>query len=481
MSIRWRLTLFNALAIGTILVLLGVFLYTALSAILPSGVEKTVQGRALEAARTIGAGKKLSPKQVERLTLNGVYVIVRDGRGRVLARTVNLVPRNNGRDDTAWRRALDSGGPAGGEANLSPEPPDYIYAVPVKPPGSGARVVEAGKSYESAREALNVFGVSLAVGLLVALLLAVVGAYFLARAALSPVDAVVASARQITEGDLSRRLPVANRRDEIGRLTRTINSLLSRLESAFARREETLARQRSFTADASHELRTPLTSISGYAGMLDEWALEDPEASRRAVAAIQRESERMKVLVEELLVLARGDEGAPLKLGRQSLDVLAGEAVRRARDATGGKVSVGYEPAEKLVEATFDRDRIRQVADIFLDNAAKYTPQGGEVRVAVREEDGWALLEVSDTGVGIPEGQLPLIFERFYRADSARAAGGAGLGLPIARQIAEAHGGTVEAKSEPGKGSTFTLKIRKDGAVGWSDDSRKRPRFLPPS
>ena len=465
MSIRWRLTLFNALAIGTILILLGVFLFTSLSSILPSGVENTVQGRALEAAHTIGAGKKLSPKQVDRLTLNGVYVIVRDGQGRVLARTVNIVPRDNGRNDTAWRRALVSGNPAGGEANLSPEPPDYVYAVPVKPPG-GARVVEAGKSYESAREALNVFGVSLAVGIVVALLLAVVGAYFLARTALSPVDAVVASARRITEGDLSRRLPVANRRDEIGRLTRTINSLLSRLESAFARREETLARQRSFTADASHELRTPLTSISGYAGMLDEWALEDPEAARRAVAAIQRESERMKTLVEELLVLARGDEGVPLRPSRQSLDVLAGEAVRRARDAIGGgEISVGYEPSGKLVEATFDRDRIRQVADIFLDNAAKYTPEGGKVRVAVREEDGWALLEVSDTGVGIPEEQLPLIFERFYRADSARAAGGAGLGLSIARQIAEAHGGTVEAESEPGKGSTFTLKLRKDGAA----------------
>lgn len=469
MSIRWRLTLFNALAIGTILVLLGVFLFTALSSTLPSNVESTVQDRALEAARSIGAGKKLGPKEVERLTLNGVYVIVRDGQGRVLARTVNLVPRNNGQTDTVWRRTLVSGNPTGGEANLSPEPPDYVYAVPVRPPGGEARVVEAGKSYESAREALNVFGVALAAGLLAALLLAVVGAYFLARAALSPVEAVVDSARRITEGDLSKRLPVANGRDEIGRLTRTINRLLSRLESAFARREETLARQRSFTADASHELRTPLTSISGYARMLDEWGLEDPEAARKAVAAIKRESERMKSLVEELLILARGDEGVPLRRSRQSLDALAGEAVRGAREAAGngaGKPSVGYQSSGGLVEGYFDRDRIRQVADIFLDNAVKYTPAGGEVLVSAREEAGWAVLEVSDTGVGIPKEQLPLIFERFYRADTARATEGAGLGLSIARQIVEAHGGVVEARSEPGKGSTFALKMPTNSTSG---------------
>jgi signal transduction histidine kinase len=133
--------------------------------------------------------------------------------------------------------------------------------------------------------------------------------------------------------------------------------------------------------------------------------------------------------------------------------------VATARAAAGGKLSIDYEPPTHRVEATFDRARIRDAAAILLDNAIKYTPEGGRVTVTVREEGGRAELEVADTGVGIPEEQLPQIFERFYRADKARAGGGVGLGLAIARQIAEAHGGTIDVQSEPGKGSTFVLRL----------------------
>jgi signal transduction histidine kinase len=262
----------------------------------------------------------------------------------------------------------------------------------------------------------------------------------------------------MTEGDLSRRLPVSHPKDEIGRLTTTINGLLARLEAAFARREEALARQRRFAADASHELRTPLTSISGYAQMLEEWGLRDPQTAREGVAAIRRESERMQRLVEGLLALTRGDEGAPLEIEEHNLAAVAEEATRTA---AGEKTTVEYLPPKRPVNAPFDRNRIRQVASILLDNALKYTPDGGKVTVRVREANGWAALEVSDTGVGIPEDQLPLIFERFYRADKARASSGAGLGLSIARQIAEAHGGRIEVESTPQEGSTFTLLLPK--------------------
>jgi two-component system OmpR family sensor kinase len=265
----------------------------------------------------------------------------------------------------------------------------------------------------------------------------------------------------MTEGDLSRRLPVTYPKDEIGRLTTTINELLARLEAAFARREEALSRQRRFAADASHELRTPLTSIAGYARMLEEWGLRDPRTAREGVAAIRRESERMQGLVEALLALTRGDEGAPLEIETHDLAVVAEEA---ARTVAGEKTAVEYLPVKRPVEAPFDRSRIRQVASILLDNAVKYTPEGGKVTVTVREENGWAALEVSDTGVGIPEAQLPLVFERFHRADPSRTAGGFGLGLSIARQIAEAHGGRIEVESVPDKGSTFTLLLPRNGS-----------------
>jgi two-component system, OmpR family, sensor kinase len=253
---------------------------------------------------------------------------------------------------------------------------------------------------------------------------------------------------------------VANPGDEIGRLATTINGFLSHLEAAFARREEALERQRRFAADASHELRTPLTAISGHARMLDEWALEeDPERARRSVRVIRREAGRMRTLVESLLALTRGDEGARLEVGRHDLGAVAEEAAQAARDAAEGKVSVEYVPPEHEVRTTFDRDRVLQAAAILLDNAVKYTPEGGSVAVRLWEENGRVALEVSDTGIGIPEDELPLVFERFYRTDPSRADGGAGLGLSIARQIAESHGGEIRAKSAPGEGSTFTFLL----------------------
>jgi signal transduction histidine kinase len=288
------------------------------------------------------------------------------------------------------------------------------------------------------------------------------GAYLLTRAALSPVEAVVRAAGEMSEGDLSRRLPVANSKDEIGRLTTTINALLARLEVAFARLEETLSRQRRFAADASHELRTPLTSISGHARMLEEWALDgDKETAHRSVGTIRREAGRMRGLIESLLTLTRGDEGAPMEVGRYDLGAVAKEATETARAADNGKVSVEFVPIEHEIMATFDRERVMQVASILLDNAVKYTPDGGSIEVSVGEEDASVALAVSDTGVGISEDQLPLIFERFYRADAARAEDGVGLGLSIARQIAEAHGGTIEARSNLGVGSTFVLPRQK--------------------
>ena len=456
MPIRWRLTLFIALAIGAILLVLGLTLYFLLRGALLSGVEDTVRNRAVTAAGEVQSGEELDVRDDE-LTLDGVFIVVRDEQGRVLAQTVDLM---NGGEDPVWKRALESGGPEGGAAELSPEGSDYVYAVPVDPAEGPARVVEAGKSYEQAQETLDVFGTVLAAGVGAAFLLSIGGAYLLARAALRPVEAVTSAAGEMGEDDLSKRLPVANSGDEVGRLTTTINGLLSRLEAAFARREEALERQRRFAADASHELRTPLTAISGHARMLDEWALEeDPERARRSVGAIRQEAGRMRDLVESLLVLTRGDEGAGLEIGRHDLAAIAEEAAQAA--AAGGKISVEYVRPEREVAATFDRGRVLQVASILLDNAVRYTPKGGSVAVRVREEGDLAVLEIADTGAGIPEDQLPLIFERFHRADPSRADGGAGLGLSIARQIAESHGGEIRVWSKPDQGSTFTLLLPK--------------------
>ena len=187
--------------------------------------------------------------------------------------------------------------------------------------------------------------------------------------------------------------------------------------------------------------------------------MRDPQIGPESVAAIKRESERMMGLVESLLALARGNEGMKLHLKDNNLTEVVEEAAVSARAAVNGKVLIEDPTPKQGVSAVFDRERLRQALSILLDNAVKYTPEGGRVTMRIVEEDGSVGVEVSDTGIGIPEDQIPHVFERFYRAEEARSTEGLGLGLSIARQIAEDHGGSIEVRSKPREGSTFIIRI----------------------
>ena len=482
MPIRWRLTLLNAVMIGVILLTLaGSFVWLWYEQRVDQ-VDKTTRIQAMEAARALEDGEDLlgeDKNELTQATAGGtVVLVIRDAQGKVLGQRPKPSEKidfsTKEVHDPVWKEAFNKEEPEHDKVERSAEGADYrVYALPVEPRvGTGrnrlspatltasARMVEAGKPYPSFSSVLDQLAPVMSTVGLLGFVLLVGGAYLLTRAALSPVEAVVRAAGEMSEGDLSRRLPVANPKDEIGRLTTTINALLARLEVAFTRLEETLSRQRRFAADASHELRTPLTSISGHARMLDEWALDgDKETAHRSVDTIRREAGKMRGLVESLLTLTRGDEGAPMEVGRYDLGAVAKEATETAAN---GRVSVEFVPIGHEITATFDRERVMQVASILLDNAVKYTPEGGSVMVRVEEEDGGVALAVSDTGVGISEDQLPLIFERFYRADAARAEEGVGLGLSIARQIAGAHWGTIEVRSKLGVGSTFVLLLPRE-------------------
>jgi signal transduction histidine kinase len=280
---------------------------------------------------------------------------------------------------------------------------------------------------------------------------------------MAPVNAIVRQAQGIGEHDLSQRLPVERPRDELGRLASTFNALLARLDVAFRQREESLLQQRRFVADASHELRTPLTSIEGYARMLSKWGADDPEVIRESATAIEREAVRMRRLVEGLLNLAHGDVDLTLELASHDLRAVVNDAVAAARIVANGKVGVFSVVPERAVTAVVDRERVYQVLGILLDNAVKYTPEGGSVRVSARARGDRVELVVADTGIGIDTRHLPHIFDRFYRADAARGEGGSGLGLAIAKQVVDVHGGDIAVSSTPGDGTTFTITLPASG------------------
>jgi two-component system, OmpR family, sensor kinase len=276
-------------------------------------------------------------------------------------------------------------------------------------------------------------------------------ALWIIRIGLRPLRAIGTAAAAITAGDLSRRVEHPDPQTEVGRVGSALNEMLDRIEASDRR-------LRRFVADASHELRTPLAAVRAYAELFSRGAATRPEDLERSMTGITREAERMTLLVDDLLLLARLDEGRPL--GREPVDLaaLTHEAVDAARVVEPDRpIELSVEPAT----VTGDEARLRQVLDNLLANARAHTPAGTPVSVELRRSDGRAELTVTDHGPGLTEEQASRAFERFYRVDSsrARASGGAGLGLSIVSAVTEAHGGTSEVRPTPGGGATFVIAL----------------------
>ena len=315
--------------------------------------------------------------------------------------------------------------------------------------------VQVATATHELEEGLAGFGGALIVLIPAVLAVATLGGWWLSRRALEPVDQITSAARSISEQSLSRRLPVPRTRDELERLSETLNQMLGRLENAFRRVTQ-------FTADASHELRTPVSLIRTTA----EVALRRPrsvEEYREAFREVLSESERTTALIEDLLALARADSGkAVLDKSPFDLRELAREAGLQAEKLAAQKhLRFTTVMPESEVGVVADRNAVRRLLLILLDNAVKYTAAEGSVSVRLGSDDGRVRLEVADTGSGIAPEDLPHIFERFYRADKARCrdSGGAGLGLSLAKWIVDAHGGTIRVASEPARGTCFTIEL----------------------
>ena len=336
---------------------------------------------------------------------------------------------------------------------LPPEEHVRLVTLPVRREGRPAGLVQVGMSLTAVDAALFRYLQILLALLPIGLALAVAGGAWIARRALAPVRAMARQAREITAENLTRRVPRRGAEDELDYLADTLNVVLARLEAAFAE-------LRRFTADAAHELRTPLTALKG--GL--EVALRHPrsaEAYERTLRGSLDEVNWLIRLAEDLLLLSRATAGAGLARARVELEPLLLDGLDvglRLADGTGVMVGAGaVEPATVLGDAT----ALRRLLLILVENAVKYTPEGGLVELSLTRAGDEVCLAVRDTGVGIDRADAARVFEPFVRLDDARSreTGGAGLGLAIARSIAVAHGGRITLDSAPKEGSAFTVHL----------------------
>ena len=335
--------------------------------------------------------------------------------------------------------------------------PDVRALALVLPTGMGS--VIAANSLEEVDKTLSQLRfLFFFLGLIAIFLTALVSRWIIAIS-LRPLDKVEETAEAIAAGDLSARLPAAKPDTEVGRLTTSLNMMLSRIEQSFSVRVESENKLRRFVADASHELRTPLTAIRGFAELHRQGAVSGEEKTKELISRIEGESIRMSSLVEDLLLLARLDQARELDFEPVDLNTLIVEVVASAK-AAGPNHPIELNLPQEELFVLGDSRRIHQVVANLLANARTHTPLGTKINVTARQTLAEVIIEVADDGPGLSKSDQERIFERFFRADPARvrhSGEGSGLGLSIVDAVMKAHGGYVSVKSELDKGATFTL------------------------
>lgn len=303
-----------------------------------------------------------------------------------------------------------------------------------------------------------------------ALALAGLIGWWLVRLGLRPLATIERTAASFAGDEQGHRIPGESPKTEVGRLAGVLNHMLARIENAFAARDATLADLRKseatlrrFVSDASHELRTPLAAVSAYAELFERGADQRPADLGRVMTGIRAETERMGHLVDDLLLLARMDEGRPLERVQVELVGLSAQAIEAAV-TVGPQWPISLEAGEP-VEVVGDPARLRQVLDNLLANVRAHTPAGTSTAVRISRTGTSASIEVQDNGPGIPDETADKLFERFYRVDQSRSrtSGGSGLGLSIVGAIVEAHGGSVSARPAPQGGSVFAVTLPVNG------------------
>jgi signal transduction histidine kinase len=447
-SIRVRLAGVFTLLAAVILVAVGVATYQLLRQSLLDEIERDVARR----ATSFRLADPRPPYDLDVFGAPDVFLQVIEADGAVAARSGNLGERVLPLPDAA----------RGGEVvevHVTGRPL-FLTAAPLD---AGRHVVVARSpitTYRALRTLRQLLGGVAAPALAITAL----ASWLYARAALRPIDRVVEAARAVRDSrDPTRRVSHRGPADEVGRLVATFNEMLAELADAYASLDRSNQRLRQFLADCSHELRAPLTRIRSTVDLLDRLddtgTTDDAAFRSRALADVAAETDRMARMVRQLLILARADAGATIEPRPVRLDDVLQAACRQAERMANG-VTFIPPPDGGLGDAVVhgDADHLQQVVLILLDNAFKYTPPPGEVRVEADHDDHTARITVADTGLGVPDEDTDRIFDRFYRGRNSTAATGTGLGLAIARWVTEQHGGRIELATSP-DGSRFTVRL----------------------
>ncbi len=470
MSLRGRLLTAVLLLVAAGLVASDVATWTALRAFLLQRVDQQLGMFRQRTAESILRRGTVGPPSDRRddpggAALTPTYVEVRDPAGRtLLVSSADDGPAPRLPDPLPTGAAGDGGMVATFTADARSGATRFrVQAAPL--PGGLGTVVVAVPLTDVGQTLGRLLAIELVASIAILALLGAL-AWRLVQLGLRPLEEVSATAGAIAAGELSRRVRRAEPRTEVGRLGLAFNAMLTQIEAAFAQRRASEARLRQFVADASHELRTPLTSIRGYAELFRRGARSRPADLATAMRRIEDEAERMGVLVDELLLLARLDQGRPLQREPVDLSRLAAEAAQDARVVEPARPITVATPGPVMVAG--DEARLRQVAGNLLANARMHTPPDAPVHVRVARDGGVAALEVTDAGPGLTPDQAERVFERFYRTDPARSRekGGAGLGLSIVAAVAQAHGGRAGVSSAPGRGARFRVELPLAPAAG---------------
>jgi heavy metal sensor kinase len=462
-SLAFRLTAWYTLLLGATFVLVAIVTFYGLQQYLRANARDTIRRRATEVAQLLmrapaDASEDAIGQEIElhlAPEANNRFIRITRIPGKVVYISGPPSDGSFNRFDIAARlSSSDSKFPAGFVSNIFPGQ-HLIVGATTADTAAGSYVVELGISSLPIETALARLMQLLSALLPTLIGCAAVGGYLLVTWALRPVDRLSQTAELMSLQNLSLRLPVVATGDALERLSVSLNNMLSRLR-------DSVQSSRRFLADASHELRTPLTVIKGELQELSNEGGLSGDALRERVGSVLEEVARLEHLVSGLLVLSRCDAGETL---RQRVELDLAELVRSTAEqmrlmAEDRGIDVELSGLQRAV-IHGDPSRIRQIIVNLLDNAIRFTPPNGSVILRTYEDDSAAVLEVLDTGIGIPKASLPLVFERFYRADEARSRddGGAGLGLAIVKSICSMHGAEIEVSSQLGEGSCFRVRF----------------------